>query len=863
MEKTKLIGRLGAVLLAASIGLLFVPGAGVVAPVAAILALLFAPYTEFLGDFTEDKINDIEFRIKENEALGKIIEKLESYAKEKGYDIDYDISRATTLLKKIKLFIVSNACKKDEEEIKKYIDELNKAIENIPFFKMLSELHTKWADEQPRKEKKRRKGKGGDDTPFCGPNREQIKRFLYGFKKEELLQFSLTDLFRQEVSIETTDAYKKAPYDVQKECKQLWDDLKAIYIEAMLNGVCDTEQKVLAASIALMVTNQVKRVLGEDLHEFATVVERLEKLLHMNPGGYTLREVEAGKSFVANYMVNNRCPECGYIGDGVFRDGANGHRLLCAACGADVSFEQYAAPEVYQKYAEMVDTKLNEFKAAYEEHCNKHKEELQLSFDEFKDQIISAFTKLEISQKIRLDEHGESIARLDESVGKLDDKVQQLFTTLTDQLEQHKDDVRGFTKAVNQSREWQQKADVYFKAIFDESCGYKEGLDNINESIKQLGDTAQLSQCELFKLIEEKAAAISDLRNKLNKVINDQRIGITTLSEELNQGFNTLSKKMDEASQQNTEEHNVIIQKLTEINTTLKELTKGKPSGEVDEVQKQLEEIKDTLKELTDEKPSGEVDEVQKQLEEIKTTLSKFAERFEKGEAEKKRPSDKEDDVDKQLTEIKATLQTLIKTLVPSPRPSDEFSMGSTNLKPGGDEQPVARPLPQGENTPYVSTGTSSAGGVSQKPSQPIVGTPPAPVNPVPTPESRCAYCGAKGRFEAYFDSQRIERSKCKVCGNEFEELDISAGEVWRQKHIPSSTGNLTTSSRNDGIVYVKSAPQSKWRIDVTEIANVKLIICGQSIRNDLEINEECLRNIINNPITIVYMATGCVGLIS
>ncbi len=857
MEKTKLIGWLGAVLLTASIGLLFVPGAGVVAPVAAILALLFAPYTEFLGDFTEDKINDIEFRIKENEALGKIIEKLESYAKEKGYDIDYDISKATTLLKKIKLFILSNACKKDEDEIKKYIDELNKAIENIPFFKMLSELHTKWADEQ-------RKGKSGDDTPFCGPNREQIKRFLYGFKKEELLQFSLTDSFRQEVSIETTDAYKNASYDVQKECKQLWDDLKAIYIEAMLNGVCDTEQKVLAASIALMVTNQVKRVLGEDSHEFATVVERLEKLLHMNPGGFTLRDVEAGKSFLANYMVNNRCPECGYLGDGVFRDGVDEKRLLCAACGADISFEQYAAPEVYQKYAEMVDTKLNEFKAAYEEHCNKHKEELQLSFDEFKDQIISAFTKLEISQKIRLDEHGESIARLDESVGELSEEVKKLLDKLTEELKQHENDVQAFTEAVNQSREWQQTADVYFKAIFDELCGYKEGLDNINESIKQLGETAQLSQCELFKLIEEKAAAISDLRNKLNKVINDQRIGITTLSEELNQGFNTLSKKMDEASQQNTEEHNVIIQKLEGINTTLKELTDEKPSGEANEVQKQLEGINTTLKELTKGKPSGEANEVQKQLEEIKTTLSKFAERFEKGEAEKKRPSDKEDDVDKQLTEIKATLQTLIKTLVPSPRPSDEFSTGSTNLKSGGDEQPVARPLPQGENTPYVPTGTSSAGGGAQKPSQPIDGTPPALVHPVPTPESRCAYCGAKNHFTAYIDPQGVEKChKCKVCGNEFEELDISAGEVWRQKHIPSSTGNLTISSRNDGIVYVESAPQSKWRIDVTEIANVKLIICGQSIRNDLEINEECLRNIINNPITIVYMATGCVGLIS
>lgn len=461
MEKTKPIGWLGAVLLAASIGLLFVPGAGVVAPVAAILALLFAPYTEFLGDFTEDKINDIEFRIKENEAIGKIIEKLESYAKEKGYDIDYDISRATTLLKKIKLFILSNACKKDEEEIKKYIDELNKAIENIPFFKMLSELHTKWADEQ-------RKGKSGDDTPFCGPNREQIKRFLYGFKKEELLQFGLTDLFRQEVSIETTDAYKNAPYDVQKECKQLWDDLKAIYIEAMLNGVCDTEQKVLVASIALMVTNQVKRVLGEDLHKFAIVVERLEKLLHMNPGGFTLRDVEAGKSFLANYMVNNRCPECGYIGDGVFRDGANGHRLLCAACGADVSFEQYAAPELYAKIGRMFDEK-----------CEGLEEAVKGQFNELKTLFVES-----VVAEIRAQNA----------------QIKDIFATHNEKL----DAISSQLDYDSREKEmWEKRWDEFINEWQNGQAKEEDALDAIRKSLEESRDESRQKLSELWEQIVE------------------------------------------------------------------------------------------------------------------------------------------------------------------------------------------------------------------------------------------------------------------------------------------------------------------------------------------------------------------------
>ena len=785
MEKTKRIGWLGAVLLAASIGLLFVPGAGVVAPVAAILALLFAPYTEFLGDFTEDKINDIEFRIKENEALGKIIEKLESYAKEKGYDIDYDISRATTLLKKIKLFILSNACKEDEDEIKKYIDELNKAIENIPFFKMLSELHTKWADEQPRK------GKSGDDTPFCGPNREQIKRFLYGFKKEELLQFSLTDSFRQEVSIETTDAYKNAPYDVQKECKQLWDDLKAIYIEAMLNGVCDTEQKVLVASIALMVTNQVKRVLGEDLHKFAIVVERLEKLLHMNPGGFTLRDVEAGKSFVANYMVNNRCPECGYLGDGVFRDGVDEKRLLCAACGADISFEQYAAPEIYQKYAEMVDTKLNEFKAAYEEHCNKHKEELQLSFDEFKDQIISAFTKLEISQKIRLDEHGESIARLDESVGELSEEVKKLLDKLTEELKQHENDVQAFAEAINQSRKWQEKADNYFKEIFNKLSAGEERLDKIDESIKEL--------------------------------INNQRIDIAALNKALNKDFNALSKKIDESSQQNTKEHGEIMQQLTQILTELNKLATR---------------IAIIDGEIIQSKNKGQSNEVE-QLSRIRADHEYLAARIASIEEVIQPRTEEYSEVKKQLSQISARL-------------------AEQTARIEGIERALKTPpqSSQPSDGPYAHTITPSTSGGSSNASKPTVNTSPVSAHPVPTSESRCAYCGAKGRFKAYFDSQRIERSKCKVCGNEFE-VDISAGESWRKLYIPYPNGNINNKSLNDGIVYVERAPQHTWRVNGIE--SVKLIICGPDIDGNLNIAQECL-NLILNPITIVYMATGCVG---
>lgn len=784
MEKTKLIGWLGAVLLTASIGLLFVPGAGVVAPVAAILALLFAPYTEFLGDFTEDKINDIEFRIKENEALGKIIEKLESYAKEKGYDIDYDISKATTLLKKIKLFILSNACKKDEDEIKKYIDELNKAIENIPFFKMLSELHTKWADEQ-------RKGKSGDDTPFCGPNREQIKRFLYGFKKEELLQFSLTDSFRQEVSIETTDAYKNASYDVQKECKQLWDDLKAIYIEAMLNGVCDTEQKVLAASIALMVTNQVKRVLGEDSHEFATVVERLEKLLHMNPGGFTLRDVEAGKSFLANYMVKNRCPECGYIGDGVFRDGANGHRLLCAACGADVSFEQYAAPEVYQKYAEMVDTKLNEFKAAYEEHCNKHKEELQLSFDEFKDQIISAFTKLEISQKIRLDEHGESIARLDESVGELSEEVKKLLDKLTEELKQHENDVQAFAEAINQSRKWQEKADNYFKEIFNKLSAGEERLDKIDESIKEL--------------------------------INNQRIDIAALNKDLNKDFNALSKKIDEASQQNTKEHGEIMQQLTQILTELNKLATR---------------IAIIDGEIIQSKSKGQSNEVE-QLSRIRADHENLAARIASIEEVIQPRTEEYSEVKKQLSQISARL-------------------AEQTARIEGIERALKTPpqSSQPSDGPYAPTITPSTSGGSSNASKPTVNTSPVSAHPVPTSESRCAYCGAKDHFESYVDSQGIQRCKCMICEQEFEELNIAAKNEWRASREQKGENEIGEASK-DGILYVTPKnidTNGEWRA-IAEPKRIGVIICSSEIK---EIRFDALtRSRMNRKTKVVYMKTG------
>ena len=822
---------IGMVLLGINIATL---GSGAATALGAINAAT-AIFTEFLGDamqravFISDMQSQFSRILKsQREALFAYLKEEEEKKKKKKNRNDKGYSCADG-------GECDLACEITLNEPLKY-KQIVAILKRTAFGEILSELYGIWLDEKY--------GKDGDEAEKdkkVGNLLEKAYKKIAKIKKERYLDKGEKKLFTMSelVDISLDEAWSGQQYlGMSKKYNSIDDPAEKKEYQNMWNWMLDTFQKkavttVLCQSehLQLIAMAHILKItcgktdeekLADEIAERVWVV--FEKLLNMNPGGFTLREVEAGKSFVANYMVNNRCPECGYIGDGVFRDGANRHRLLCAACGSDVSFEQYAAPEVYRKYAEMVDTKLNEFKAAYEEHCNKHKEELQLSFDEFKDQIISAFTKLEISQKIRLDEHGESIARLDESVGELSEEVKKLLDKLTEELKQHENDVQAFTEAINQSRKWQVKADNYFKEIFNKLSAGEERLDKIDESIKEL--------------------------------INNQRIDIAALNKDLNKDFNALSKKIDEASQQNTEEHNVIIQKLTEINTMLKELTDEKPSGEANEVQKQLEGINTTLKELTKGKPRGEANEVQKQLEEIKTTLSEFAERFEKGEAEKKRPSDKEDDVDKQLTEIKATLQTLIKTLVPSPRPSDEFSTGSTNLKPGGDEQPVARPLPQGENTPYVPTGTSSAGGVSQKPSQPIAGTPPAPVYPVPTPESRCAYCGAKGRFKAYFDSQRIERSKCKVCGNEFE-VDISAGESWRKLYIPYPNGNINNKSLNDGIVYVERAPQHTWRVNGIE--SVKLIICGPDIGGNLNITQECL-NLILNPITIVYMATGCVG---
>ena len=807
---------IGMVLLGINIATL---GSGAATALGAINAAT-AIFTEFLGDamqravFISDMQSQFSRILKsQREALFAYLKEEEEKKKKKKNRNDKGYSCADG-------GECDLACEITLNEPLKY-KQIVAILKRTAFGEILSELYGIWLDEKY--------GKDGDEAEKdkkVGNLLEKAYKKIAKIKKERYLDKGEKKLFTMSelVDISLDEAWSGQQYlGMSKKYNSIDDPAEKKEYQNMWNWMLDTFQKkavttVLCQSehLQLIAMAHILKItcgktdeekLADEIAERVWVV--FEKLLNMNPGGFTLRDVEAGKSFLANYMVNNRCPECGYIGDGVFRDSVDRHRLLCAACGADISFEQYAAPEVYRKYAEMVDTKLNEFKAAYEEHCNKHKEELQLSFDEFKDQIISAFTKLEISQKIRLDEHGESIARLDESVGKLDDKVQQLFTTLTDQLKQHKDDVQAFKEAIKQSRQWQQKAEDYFKAIFDESRGYKEGLDNINESIKQLVETAQLSQCEIFKLIEEKAADISKLRNELNKVINDQRIGITTLSEELNQGFNTLSKKIDEVSQQNTEEHNIIIQKLTEIKATLKELTKGKPSGEANEVQKQLEEIKATLKELT-------------KLEEIKATLKELT---------KGKPSGEVEEVQKQLEEIKAMLQTLIKTLVPSPRPSDEFSTGSTNLKPGGDEQPVARPLPQGENTPYVPTGTSSAGGVSQKPSQPIVCTPPAPVYPVHTPESRCAYCGAKGRFETYFDSQRIERSKCKVCGNEFEKIDINSpdAEAWREKHAQQADGGITRDTNTDGIVYVDAIGKyENWY--TAHPRTISVIICGVAI---------------------------------
>lgn len=789
---------IGMVLLGINIATL---GSGAATALGAINAAT-AIFTEFLGDamqravFISDMQSQFSRILKsQREALFAYLKEEEEKKKKKKNRNDKGYSCADG-------GECDLACEITLNEPLKY-KQIVAILKRTAFGEILSELYGIWLDEKY--------GKDGDEAEKdkkVGNLLEKAYKKIAKIKKERYLDKGEKKLFTMSelVDISLDEAWSGQQYlGMSKKYNSIDDPAEKKEYQNMWNWMLDTFQKkavttVLCQSehLQLIAMAHILKItcgktdeekLADEIAERVWVV--FEKLLNMNPGGFTLREVEAGKSFLANYMVNNRCPECGYIGDGVFRDGVDGKRLLCAACGADVSFEQYAAPEVYQKYAEMVDTKLNEFKAAYEEHCNKHKEELQLSFDEFKDQIISAFTKLEISQKIRLDEHGESIARLDESVGKLDDKVQQLFTTLTDQLKQHKDDVRVFTEAVNQSREWQQTADVYFKAIFDESCGYKEGLDNINESIKEL--------------------------------INNQRIDIAALNKDLNKGFNALSKKMDEASQQNAKEHGEIKQQLTQILTELNKLAT---------------QIAIIDGEIIQSKSKGQSNEVE-QLSRIRVDHENLAARIASIEAVIQPRTEEYSEVEKQLSQISATL-------------------AEQTARIEGIERALKTPpqSSQPSDGPYAPTITPSTSGGSSNASKPTVNTSPVSAHPVPTPESRCAYCGAKDHFESYVDSQGIQRCKCMICEQEFEELNIAAKNEWRSSREQKGENEIGEASK-DGILYVTPKnidTNGEWRA-IAEPKLIGVIICSSEIK---KIRFDALtRSRMNRKTKVVYMKTG------
>lgn len=778
---------IGMVLLGINIATL---GSGAATALGAINAAT-AIFTEFLGDAMQRAVFISDMQSQFSRILKSQREALLNYLNEN--ELEYSCG---------------NGSKEDQENMKCEIKpvkalsskQIVEILKKTDFGIILSELYEKWLTEKYGKDKKKGEQKVGNLLVRAHEKIAKIKkkcsRYI-GEKKlftiSELVDISLDEAWSGQQYLSKSEKYNSIDDPAeQKEYQDMWNwMLDTFQKKAVTTVLCKSEQLQLIAMAHILKTTREEPDEEKLADEIAERVVVLKKLLNMNPGGYTLRDVEAGKSFLANYMVNNRCPECGYIGDGVFRDGANGHRLLCAACGADVSFEQYAAPEVYQKYAEMVDTKLNEFKAAYEEHCNKHKEELQLSFDEFKDQIISAFTKLEISQKIRLDEHGESIARLDESVGELSEEVKKLLDKLTEELKQHENDVQAFAEAINQSRKWQEKADNYFKEIFNKLSAGEERLDKIDESIKEL--------------------------------INNQRIDIAALNKDLNKDFNALSKKIDEASQQNTKEHGEIMQQLTQILTELNKLATR---------------IAIIDGEIIQSKSKGQSNEVE-QLSRIRADHENLAARIASIEEVIQPRTEEYSEVKKQLSQISARL-------------------AEQTARIEGIERALKTPpqSSQPSDGPYAPTITPSTSGGSSNASKPTVNTSPVSAHPVPTSESRCAYCGAKDHFESYVDSQGIQRCKCMICEQEFEELNIAAKNEWRASREQKGENEIGEASK-DGILYVTPKnidTNGEWRA-IAEPKRIGVIICSSEIK---EIRFDALtRSRMNRKTKVVYMKTG------
>lgn len=427
-----------------------------------------AIFTEFLGDATQRALFILDMQSQFSRILKSQRKALLNYLNENGLE-----------------YSCGNGSKEDQENMKCEIKpvkalsskQIVEILKTTDFGIILSELYEEWLTEKYGKDKKKGEQKVGNLLVRAHEKIAKIKKKCYryiGEKKlftiSELVDISLDEAWSGQQYLSKSEKYNSIDDPAeQKEYQDMWNwMLDTFQKKAVTTVLCKSEQLQLIAMAHILKTTREEPDEEKLADEIAERVVALEKLLHMNPGGFTLRDVEEGKSFVANYMVNNRCPECGYIGDGVFRDGANGHRLLCAACGADVSFEQYAEPELYAKIGRMFDEK-----------CEGLEEAVKGQFNELKTLFVES-----VVTEIRAQNA----------------QIKDIFATHNEKL----DAISSQLDYDSREKEmWEKRWDEFINEWQDGQAKEEDALDAIRKSLEESRDESRQKLSELWEQIVE------------------------------------------------------------------------------------------------------------------------------------------------------------------------------------------------------------------------------------------------------------------------------------------------------------------------------------------------------------------------
>lgn len=537
-----------------------------------------AIFTEFLGDATQRALFILDMQSQFSQILKSQREALLNYLNEN--ELEYSCG---------------NGSKEDQENMKCEIKpvkalsskQIVEILKTTDFGIILSELYEEWLTEKYGKDKKKGEQKVGNLLVRAHEKIAKIKkkcsRYI-GEKKlftiSELVDISLDEAWSGQQYLSKSEKYNSIDDTAeQKEYQDMWNwMLDTFQKKAVTTVLCKSEQLQLIAMAHILKTTREEPDEEKLADEIAERVVALEKLLHMNPGGYTLREVEAGKSFVANYMVNNRCPECGYIGDGVFRDGVDGKRLLCAACGADVSFEQYAEPELYAKIGRMFDEKCERLEEAVKGQFNELK---TLFVESVVAEIRAKNARLEdifATHERKLDEIGdvwetrwkkfadkwqegqgknvEDIKEIKNALEKSRDESRQKLSELREQIVEINATTKNILAVVCENEEFSKetltKIDELIKAAVTKEC-LDERLRWQTKDIKALLESyeqrsgrrmGELSAVGVARIIDVVKKTIKDSQGNINESkINDQTKILKQQSEKVLDAVNKYGKE--------------------------------------------------------------------------------------------------------------------------------------------------------------------------------------------------------------------------------------------------------------------------------------------------------------------------------